>query len=194
MPDGAKQWVGASDDKDWLGAMLYISFTPDDRHQTGARYDDTRRSLEVASCEPSWLVGRDSHQRLTPGNARIAVRRRAGTRSAEGPLRLRAEDAGGCRSAELHDLLAETLETKEGRAFMPASPPISSARVLSAIRPWLTSCPQSTAEHDRRHRSRRSPDSESSTILRKHSAYRVRALPPVPNTLFQRDRRAGLWR
>ncbi len=28
MPgDGAKQWVGASDDKDWLYAMLYISFT-----------------------------------------------------------------------------------------------------------------------------------------------------------------------
>jgi hypothetical protein len=28
MPgDGAKQWVGASDDKDWLYAMLYVSFT-----------------------------------------------------------------------------------------------------------------------------------------------------------------------
>jgi arginine deiminase len=98
----------------------------------------------------------------------------------------------GVEVLELHDLLAETLENKEARAFIidrRLTPNMVGAGVAEAIRPWLEEMPsKKLAAHliggfailDL-------PDIEVKLMLEDAFGGAEFLLPPIPNTLFQRD-------
>jgi arginine deiminase len=136
-----------------------------------------------------------AHQRLTPANCRdllfddVLWVHEAQKDHFDFVLKMQER---GVEVLELHDLLAETLATREGRAFVLDRRIVANTVGLgtaSAIRPWLDEMPaKKLAEHliggiavaDL-------PDSESSTILMEAFGGTEFVLPPIPNTLFQRD-------
>jgi len=136
-----------------------------------------------------------AHQRLTPGNCRdllfddVLWVHEAQKDHYDFVLKMQER---GVEVLELHDLLAETVATTDGRKFVldrritANSVGVGTAQ---AIRPWLDELPAKTlADHliggiavaDL-------PPSESSAILTEAFGGTDFVLPPVPNTLFQRD-------
>src|SRR5512138_2799185 len=132
-----------------------------------------------------------AHQRLTPGNRAdllfddVLWVHEAQKDHYDFVLKMQER---GVEVLELHDLLAETMETKDGRAFVldrRITPNNVGVGTASAIRPWLDELPaRSLADYliggiaiaDL-------PDSESSAILREAFGGMDFVLPPVPNTL-----------
>ena len=98
----------------------------------------------------------------------------------------------GIEVLELHELLGQTLESTEARRWLldRRITPNSVGRVTAmAIRPWLDAMPASAlADHliggiameDL-------PKSESSALLLEVLGGTSFLIPPIPNTLFQRD-------
>ena len=136
-----------------------------------------------------------AHQRLTPGNCRdllyddVIWVHEAQKDHYDFVLKMQAR---GVEVLDLHDLLAQTLESKEARKF------ILDRRVnansiglvaVPAIRPWLDEmAPKTLAEHliggitigDL-------PKAEVSKQLANAFGTTEFVVPPIPNTLFQRD-------
>jgi len=98
----------------------------------------------------------------------------------------------GVEVLELHDMLAETMATPDGRKFVldrRITPNAVGGATAKAIRPWLDElAAPKLAEHliggiavsDL-------PPGESSTFLTEAFGGTEFVLPPIPNTLFQRD-------
>jgi arginine deiminase len=136
-----------------------------------------------------------AHQRLTPGNCRdllfddVVWVQEAQKDHYDFVLKMRER---GVEVLELHDMLAQTLDSKEARAFVLDRRITTNAvgvGLAELIRPWLDGMSsQRLAEHliggiavaDL-------PESE----LRKHMTEAFGeadfVTPPIPNTLFQRD-------
>jgi arginine deiminase len=136
-----------------------------------------------------------AHQRLTPGNCRdllfddVIWVQEAQKDHYDFVLKMQER---GVEVLELHDLLAETLESKEARNFildrriMPHSVGLGTAE---EIRPWLDEMPaKKLAGHliggiaiaDL-------PDGDVRSMLADAFGGTEFLLPPIPNTLFQRD-------
>jgi arginine deiminase len=136
-----------------------------------------------------------AHQRLTPGNCRdllfddVIWVQEAQKDHYDFVLKMRQR---GVEVLELHDLLAETLESKEARAFVldrRITPNAVGVGLAEAIRPWLDEMPGARlAEHliggiavsDL-------PDGELRKAMTEAFGAADFVTPPIPNTLFQRD-------
>src|SRR5882757_9334576 len=136
-----------------------------------------------------------AHQRLTPGNCHsllfddVLWVHEAQKDHHDFVLKMQER---GVEVLELHDLLAKTLENKEARAFIidrRLTPNMVGAGVAEAIRPWLEEMPsKKLAAHliggfailDL-------PDIEVKLMLEEAFGGAEFLLPPIPNTLFQRD-------
>jgi arginine deiminase len=98
----------------------------------------------------------------------------------------------GVEVLELHDLLAQTLEDKEARTFVLDRQITENAmgiQVASFVRAWLDEIPAQQlaafliggiAISDL-------PDGKAKTLMKNAFGGAEFALPPIPNTLFQRD-------
>ena len=136
-----------------------------------------------------------AHQRLTPGNCRdllfddVLWVHEARKDHFDFVLKMRER---GIEVLELHELLGQTLESTEARRWLldRRITPNSVGRVTAmAIRPWLDAMPApALADHliggiameDL-------PKSESSALLLEVLGGTSFLIPPIPNTLFQRD-------
>ena len=136
-----------------------------------------------------------AHQRLTPGNCRdllfddVLWVHEARKDHFDFVLKMRER---GIEVLELHELLGQTLESPEARRWLldRRITPNSVGRVTAmAIRPWLDAMPApALADHliggiameDL-------PKSESSALLLEVLGGTSFLIPPIPNTLFQRD-------
>jgi arginine deiminase len=144
----------------------------------------------VMVCRPSL-----AHQRLTPGNCHdllfddVIWVHEAQKDHYDFSLKMKER---GVEVLELHDLLAETMEDREARAFvLDRRITDSSVGIMagSTIRPWLDELPAKQlaafliggiAISDL-------PESKMKTLMNKAYAHSDFILPPIPNTLFQRD-------
>jgi arginine deiminase len=136
-----------------------------------------------------------AHQRLTPGNAEsllfddVLWVHEAQKDHYDFVLKMRERDV---EVLDLHELLAETMEDKAGRAWVldrRITPNEVGVGGSQAMRPWLDQLPAAKlSEHliggiavqDL-------PKSEWSTLLASAFSGADFLIPPVPNTLFQRD-------
>jgi arginine deiminase len=136
-----------------------------------------------------------AHQRLTPGNCRdllfddVLWVHEAQKDHYDFVLKMQER---GVEVLELHDLLAETLETEDGRKFVLDRRITANTVGLgtaNAMRPWLDELPaHKLAEYliggievsDL-------PASEATSIMMEAFGGTEFVLPPIPNTLFQRD-------
>ena len=136
-----------------------------------------------------------AHQRLTPGNCKdllfddVLWVQEAQNDHYDFVLKMRER---GVEVIDLHDMLAQTLETKEGRAFVldrRITANTVGASTVRAIRPWLDELAAPyLADHliggiaisDL-------PPSESSVFLTEAFGRTDFVLPPIPNSIFQRD-------
>ena len=136
-----------------------------------------------------------AHQRLTPGNCKdllfddVIWVQEARKDHFDFVLKMRER---GVEVLELHELLATVLESAEGRTFVldrRITPHSVGDRTAEEIRPWLDEMPANQlAEHliggfamaDL-------PDSKIKTLLAEAFGGTEFLLPPIPNTLFQRD-------
>jgi len=144
----------------------------------------------VMVCRPSL-----AHQRLTPGNCHdllfddVIWVHEAQKDHYDFSLKMKER---GVEVLELHDLLAETMEDREARAFvLDRRITDSSVGIMagSFIRPWLDELPAKQlaalliggiAIVDL-------PESKMKSLMNKAYAHSDFILPPIPNTLFQRD-------
>jgi arginine deiminase len=144
----------------------------------------------VMVCRPSL-----AHQRLTPGNCHdllfddVIWVHEAQKDHYDFSLKMKER---GVEVLELHDLLAETMEDHEARAFvLDRRITDNSVGILagSFIRPWLDELPAKQlaalliggiAIVDL-------PESKMKSLMNKAYAHSDFILPPIPNTLFQRD-------
>ncbi len=136
-----------------------------------------------------------AHQRLTPGNCKdllfddVLWVHEAQKDHYDFVLKMQER---GVEVLELHDLLAETLETEDGRKFVLDRRITANTVGLgtaNAMRPWLDELPaHKLAEYliggiavsDL-------PASEATSIMMEAFGGTEFVLPPIPNTLFQRD-------
>ncbi|MGH9885961.1 MAG: arginine deiminase family protein, partial [bacterium] len=136
-----------------------------------------------------------AHQRLTPGNCKellfddVLWVQEARKDHFDFVLKMQER---GVEVLELHDLLAETLQSKEARAFVldrRVSPNTVGIGTAELMRPWLDEMPPAKlAEHliggiaisDL-------PDADLRGHLAEAFGQSEFLLPPIPNTLFQRD-------
>jgi len=136
-----------------------------------------------------------AHRRLTPGNCRdllfddVIWVHEAQKDHYDLVLKMRER---GVEVLELHDLLAGTMAVPEGRAWVldrRITENSVGVTVAAALRPWLDDMPAGTlAEHliggiaisD-------VPRSEWSRVLGEAIGETSFLVPPIPNTLFQRD-------
>src|SRR5512145_698280 len=136
-----------------------------------------------------------AHQRLTPGNAAdllfddVLWVQEAQKDHYDFVLKMRER---GVEVLELHDMLAQTLESKQARAFVldrRIRANVVGVGTAEAIRPWLDDMPsQKLAEHliggiavsDL-------PDGDLRKRLIEAFGGVDFVTPPIPNTLFQRD-------
>jgi arginine deiminase len=136
-----------------------------------------------------------AHRRLTPGNCRdllfddVLWVQEAQKDHYDFVLKMRER---GVEVLELHELLAETLDAKEARTFVLDRRITANAVGLGTVevlRPWLDEMPsQKLAEHliggiaisD-------IPDTDLKGTLVEAFGGPDFVLPPIPNTLFQRD-------
>jgi arginine deiminase len=141
-------------------------------------------------CRPSL-----AHQRLTPGNCRsllfddVIWVHEAQKDHYDFTLKMKER---GVEVLELHDLLAETLEGKEARTFVLDRQITENAmgiQIASFVRAWLDEIPAKElaafliggiAISDL-------PDGKAKTLMKNAFGGTEFALPPIPNTLFQRD-------
>jgi arginine deiminase len=158
-------------------------------HKFGV-HSEVGKLRTVMVCRPGL-----AHQRLTPGNCHsllfddVLWVHEAQKDHHDFVLKMQER---GVEVLELHDLLAETLENKEARAFIidrRLTPNMVGAGVAEAIRPWLEEMPsKKLAAHliggfailDL-------PDIEVKLMLEDAFGGAEFLLPPIPNTLFQRD-------
>jgi arginine deiminase len=136
-----------------------------------------------------------AHQRLTPGNADsllfddVLWVHEAQKDHYDFVLKIRERDV---EVLELHDLLAETLDDKQARAWV-LDRRITTNEVgtgaTQALRPWLDEMPSTKlAEHMIGGIAiLELPKSEWSALLSQAFAGTDFIIPPLPNTLFQRD-------
>jgi arginine deiminase len=136
-----------------------------------------------------------AHQRLTPGNCRellfddVLWVHEAQKDHYDFVLKMQERDV---EVLELHELLAETLETKDGRRFVldrQITPNVVGVGTANVIRPWLDELPaRKLAEYliggiaisDL-------PVSEVTSVMIDVFGGTEFVLPPIPNTIFQRD-------
>ena len=136
-----------------------------------------------------------AHQRLTPGNCHdllfddVIWVHEAQKDHYDFVLKMRER---GVEVLELHEMLAATMEVPEGRRFvLDRRVTANTVGLLTAevIRPWLDEMPaKQLAEHliggiaisDM-------PDSTGKKLMTEAFGATEFVLPPVPNTLFQRD-------
>lgn len=136
-----------------------------------------------------------AHQRLTPGNCKdllfddVLWVHEAQKDHYDFVLKM---EQRGVEVLELHELVAETMEIKEARQFVldrRVTHNTVGPATVSVIRPWLDEMPgKKLAEHliggiaimDL-------PSSEVSSMLLEAYGGVDFILPPIPNTLFQRD-------
>src|SRR5262245_30840399 len=136
-----------------------------------------------------------AHQRLTPGNCKdllfddVLWVQEAQKDHYDFVLKMQQR---GVEVVDLHDLLAETLEIKEARTFVLDRRVTHNSvgpATVKVIRPWLEAMPaKKLAEHliggvavlDL-------PKSEVTNMLLEAYGSVDFVLPPIPNTLFQRD-------
>jgi arginine deiminase len=144
----------------------------------------------VIVCRPSL-----AHQRLTPGNCRdllfddVIWVQEAQKDHYDFVLKMRDR---GVEVLELHDLLAEAFQDKEGRSFVLdrlVSPNSVGLQNTAFMRPWLDELPSAQlAAHliggiaisDL-------PDGVGKEMMEKAFGSSEFVLPPIPNSLFQRD-------
>jgi arginine deiminase len=136
-----------------------------------------------------------AHQRLTPGNCRdllfddVIWVQEAQKDHYDFVLKMKER---GVEVLDLHDLLGETLESKEARSFIldrRVTANSVGSGTAEAIRPWLDEMPaKKLAAHliggfaiaDL-------PDGGVKAVLAEAFGGTEFLLPPIPNTLFQRD-------
>jgi arginine deiminase len=136
-----------------------------------------------------------AHQRLTPGNRAdllfddVLWVHEAQKDHYDFVLKMKER---GVEVLELHDLLAETVSDRDARAWVldrRITPNDVGRGMVSVLRPWLEEMPAAKlAEHliggiailDL-------PKSEATTMLAEAFEGTEFIVPPVPNTLFQRD-------
>ncbi|WP_119270588.1 arginine deiminase [Taklimakanibacter deserti] len=144
----------------------------------------------VMVCRPSL-----AHQRLTPGNCHsllfddVIWVHEAQKDHYDFTLKMKER---GVEVLELHDLLAEALEDKEARSFVLDRQITENAvgiQVASFMRSWLNEIPAKQlavfliggiAISDL-------PDGKAKTLMKTAFGDSDFVLPPIPNTLFQRD-------
>ena len=144
----------------------------------------------VMVCRPSL-----AHQRLTPGNCHdllfddVIWVHEAQKDHYDFTLKMKER---GVEVLELHDMLAETVATADGRKFIldrRITANMLGIGVADALRPWLDELPpQQLAAHliggisvaDL-------PASRSQAMLKEALGDTEFVTPPIPNTLFQRD-------
>lgn len=144
----------------------------------------------VMVCRPSL-----AHQRLTPGNCHdllfddVIWVHEAQKDHYDFVLKMQER---GVEVLELHDLLAESLENKEGRSFVldrRIVPNVLGTQVAEAMRPWLDEMPSKElaafliggiAVSDL-------PDIRGKDLMLEALGAPEFVIPPIPNTLFQRD-------
>ncbi|MGE3872520.1 MAG: arginine deiminase [Parvibaculaceae bacterium] len=144
----------------------------------------------VMVCRPSL-----AHQRLTPGNCRsllfddVIWVHEAQKDHYDFTLKMKER---GVEVLELHDLLAETLADAEARTFIldrQITENVLGIQVASFVRAWLEEIPAKQlaafliggiAIADL-------PDGKAKTLMKSAFDGTEFALPPIPNTLFQRD-------
>jgi arginine deiminase len=136
-----------------------------------------------------------AHQRLTPGNCKdllfddvIWVQE---ARNDHHDFVLKMKERG-VEVLELHELLATVLEGHEARTFIldrHVTPHSVGHGTAEAIRPWLDEMPvKELAEHlIGGFAIAELPDSKAKTLLAEAFGGTEFLLPPIPNTLFQRD-------
>jgi arginine deiminase len=153
-------------------------------------HSEVGKLRKVMVCRPGL-----AHQRLTPGNCRdllfddVLWVQEAQKDHYAFVLKMQER---GVEVFDLHDLLAQTLEIKEARDFV-LDRRITANSVgeltVGGVRPWLDQMPAKTlAEHliggiaiaDL-------PESEVSIRLAEAFGETDFIMPPIPNTIFQRD-------
>jgi arginine deiminase len=136
-----------------------------------------------------------AHQRLTPGNCQdllyddVIWVHEAQKDHYDFVLKMQAR---GVEVLELHDMLTQALEVPAGRAFVLDRRITSNAvgpGVVEAIRPWLDEMP---AKHLALHliggiAVSDLPETKLRTFLADTVGETDFLIPPIPNTLFQRD-------
>ena len=153
-------------------------------------HSEVGRLRTVMVCHPGL-----AHQRLTPGNCRdllfddVIWVQEAQKDHYDFVLKMRER---GVEVLELHDLLTETVANKEARDFIlnrRVTANTVGAGTAESIRPWLDEMPaRQLAQHliggiaivDL-------PDMEIKSMLADAFGGTEFILPPIPNTLFQRD-------
>ena len=158
-------------------------------HQFGV-HSEVGRLRTVMVCRPGL-----AHQRLTPGNCKdllfddVIWVHEAQKDHYDFVLKMQER---GVEVLELHDLLAKTLENKEARDFVLDRRVTANSvgpGTAEAIRPWLDEMPaKELAAHliggfaiaDL-------PDAQIKSLLMEAFGGTDFLLPPIPNTLFQRD-------
>ena len=153
-------------------------------------HSEVGRLRTVMVCRPGL-----AHQRLTPGNCKdllfddVIWVHEAQKDHYDFVLKMQER---GVEVLELHDLLAKTLENKEARDFVLDRRVTANSvgpGTAEAIRPWLDEMPaKELAAHliggfaiaDL-------PDAQIKSILMEAFGGTDFLLPPIPNTLFQRD-------
>jgi arginine deiminase len=136
-----------------------------------------------------------AHQRLTPGNCRdllfddVLWVHEAQKDHYDFVLKMQERDV---EVLELHDLLADTLATEDGRRFVldrRVTPNVVGIGTAEVIRPWLDALPArklaecligGIAVSDL-------PASEATSVMLEAFGATEFVLPPIPNTIFQRD-------
>lgn len=158
-------------------------------HEFGV-HSEVGRLRTVMVCRPGL-----AHQRLTPGNCKdllfddVIWVHEAQKDHYDFVLKMQER---GVEVLELHDLLAKILENKEARDFILDRRVTANSvgpGTAEAIRPWLDEMPaKELAAHliggfaiaDL-------PDAQIKSILMEAFGGTDFLLPPIPNTLFQRD-------
>jgi len=153
-------------------------------------HSEVGRLRTVMVCRPGL-----AHQRLTPGNCHdllfddVIWVHEAQKDHYDFVLKMQER---GVEVFDLHDLLAQTLEIKEARSFIldrRVTANSVGAHTVAEMRPWLDEMPAKTlsahliggiAVADL-------PEAETSMRLADAFGGTEFILPPIPNTLFQRD-------
>ncbi|MBO9196247.1 arginine deiminase [Rhizobium sp. 16-449-1b] len=144
----------------------------------------------VMVCRPSL-----AHQRLTPGNCHdllfddVLWVHEAQKDHYDFVLKMQER---GVEVLELHDMLAQTLTDKPARDFVldrRITPNVFGSQIAEAVRPWLDEMPATQlaafmiggiAISDL-------PDVKAKTLMLSALSETEFVIPPIPNTLFQRD-------
>ncbi|RUL97672.1 arginine deiminase [Rhizobium chutanense] len=144
----------------------------------------------VMVCRPSL-----AHQRLTPGNCHsllfddVLWVHDAQKDHFDFVLKMQER---GVEVLELHDLLGQTLADKQARDFVldrRITPNVLGSQIAEAVRPWLDEMPamQLAAYMIGGISIADLPEVKAKSLMLSALAESEFVIPPVPNTLFQRD-------